>query len=114
MTRKLHKRVLRTVGPSFATSLEPLTHRRIRPAEVFSKGITMVDVHRNWLKWFNIVIVGGDSMVSLRRIIYLSPYLYVIRISISTVSFLEQLGPGAFWLQNVFLCNKNSAMFHDN
>ena len=73
MTRKLHKRVLRTVGPSFATSLEPLTHRRIRPAEVFSKGITMVDVHRNWLKWFNIVIVGGDSMVSLRRIIYLSP-----------------------------------------
>ena len=111
MFHKMHKRVRRTVGPSLATSLYPLTHRRMWPAEVFFKGITMVDVHQNWLKWFNVVIMGEGSMAFLKSIIYLSPFIFVIRISISTVSFLAQPGSGSLCLQNVFLCNKNSAMF---
>ena len=43
--------VSRTVGPLLAFSLESLAdHRNV--AKVFSKGITLVDVHLNWLNWF--------------------------------------------------------------
>ena len=50
---KLQKRICRTVGPSLAASLEPLAHRRNL---AFSIGITLVDVHLNWLKWFHFLI----------------------------------------------------------
>ena len=38
-----------TVGPSLVASLEPLAHRQ----NVFSIGITLVDVLQNWLNWFH-------------------------------------------------------------
>ena len=59
---KLQKWICRTVGPSLAASLEPLAHcqnvasfsiglffYRSAFLKVFSVGITLVDVHLNWL-----------------------------------------------------------------
>ena len=43
---KLQKRICRNVGPSLATSLEPLARR-------LSIGITLVNVHLNWLNWLH-------------------------------------------------------------
>ena len=44
LLEKLQKRICSIVGPSRAVSLEPLAHRQI-----FSIGITLVDVFQNWL-----------------------------------------------------------------
>ena len=46
---KLQKRICRTVCPSLAASLEPLAHRRNVASLSLSTGITLVDVHLNWL-----------------------------------------------------------------
>ena len=45
---KLQKRKCGTGGPSFAASLEPLTHYRNWPVYVFSIGITLAGVRLNW------------------------------------------------------------------
>ena len=44
LLEKLQKWICSIVGPSRAVSLEPLAHRQI-----FSIGITLVDVFQNWL-----------------------------------------------------------------
>ena len=46
---KQQKRICRTVGPSLAACLEPLAHRRNVANLSLSIGITLVDVHLNWL-----------------------------------------------------------------
>ena len=90
---KLKKRICRTVGPSLTASLEPLAHRPNVANLIFSIGITLVDVHLNWLNWFHFLILEGDLLVILIDcMIFLSPFLDVTRISMSTVSFLAQLG----------------------
>ena len=67
-----------------------------KPAEVFSIGITLVDVH---LKWFHFLILEGDLLVILIDCtILLSPFLDVTRMFMSTVSFLAQLDPGILCL----------------
>ena len=92
---KLQKQICRTVGPSLAASLEPLAHRR----NVASIGITLVHVHLNWLNWFHFLILEGDLLVILIDcMIFLSPFLDVTRMSMSTVSFLAQLGSGILCL----------------
>ena len=50
---KLQRRIYRTVGLSLADSLEPLVHCQNVASWVFSIGITLVDVHLNWLNWFH-------------------------------------------------------------
>ena len=75
---KLQKRICRTVGPSLAASLEPLAHRR--NVASFCIGITLVDVHLNWLNWFHFLILEGDLLVILIDcMIFLSPFLDVTR-----------------------------------
>ena len=60
---------------------------------VFSIGITLVDVHINWMNWFQfLVFVGGQFVI-----------LDVVKISISAVSFHAQLDSGLLYLQNAFL-----------
>ena len=54
----------------------------------------MVDVHLNWLNWFHFLILEGDLLVILIDcMIFLSPFLDVTRISMSTVSFLHNDPP---------------------
>ena len=62
------------------------------PAWVFSIGITLVDVHLNWLNWFHFLILeGGLRIILIDCMTFLSPFLDVRRMSMSTVSFLAQL-----------------------
>ena len=84
-----------TVGPSLAASLEPLAHRRNVASVSLSIGITLVDVHLNWRNWFHFLFLeGGLLVIMIDCIIFLSRSLNVTRISMSTVSFLAQLGSG--------------------
>ena len=75
MLHKLQKRVCRIVGPTLATSLETLVHRR---NVVFSMGITLIDVRLNLLNWFQfLILVGGLLVILTVCTIFLSPFLYV-------------------------------------
>ena len=86
---KLQKWICRTAGPSLAASLEPLAH----PRNVASLSLL------NWLNWFLFLIVEGDLLVILIDcMIFLSPFLDVTRMSMSTVSFLVQLDSGILCL----------------
>ena len=61
--------------------------------------ITLVEVLQNWLNWFNFLFLEGGLLVILTDcMIFQSPFLDVIRMSISTVSFLAQLDFGILCL----------------
>ena len=52
----------------------------------------MVDVHLHWLNWFHfLVLEGGLLVILINCMVFLSPFLDVTRMSMSTVSFLTQL-----------------------
>ena len=51
MLDRLQKLVCRAVGPSLAASLEPLTNCQNVASLSFFTGITLVNVHMNWLNW---------------------------------------------------------------
>ena len=96
---KLQKRICRTVGPSLAVSLQPFAHRRNVASLSFFLGITLVDVHLNWLNWFHFLILeGGLLIILIDCMIFLSPFLDVTRMFMSTVSFLAQLNSGILCL----------------
>ena len=64
----------------------------MQSALVFSIGITLVDVLLNWLNWFHFLFLGGGLLVILIDcMIFLSTFLDVTKMSMSTVSFLELL-----------------------
>ena len=106
---KLQKRICRTVGPSRATSLEPLAyHRNVASLSLFYR-YYLVDVHLNWLNWFHFFFSRGSSTrysdilhdfsVTMRRC-----YKDVnSSFFMSTISFLAQLDSGIICLQNDFL-----------
>ena len=57
-------------------------------SRTFSIGITLVNVHPNWLNLFHFLIIEGCLFVILRDCkIFLSPFLDVTRMSLSTVFF---------------------------
>ena len=56
---KLQKRICKTVGPSLGASLETLAYHRDVASSSLSIGITLIDVHLNWLNWFNFRILKG-------------------------------------------------------
>ena len=69
-----------------------------------SVGITFVDVYLNQLKWFHFLILkGGIFIILIDCMTFLSPFLNVTRMSMSTVSFFAQLGSEILCLQNAFL-----------
>ena len=62
---------------------------KIEPVYVFSVGITLLDVHLNWLNCFHFFILErGQLVILMGCIISVSPFLDVIRMSISTSSLL--------------------------
>ena len=92
---KLQGRICRTVGPSRATSLESLAHPQNVDNVSCSIGITLVDVHLKWLNWFHFLIFNGGLLIILiDSMIFLSPFLDVTRLFISTVYFLPRLDFG--------------------
>ena len=96
---KLQKRICRTVGPSIAASLEPLAHRRNLASLSLFYRYYLVNVHLNWLNWFQFLILeGGLIVILIDCMIFLSPFLDVTWISMSTVSFLAQLDSGILCL----------------
>ena len=117
---KLQKQICRTVAHSLAVSLEPLAHcRNVASLSLFyryyfgrcsselvqlvplpfSIGITLVDVLQNWLNWFHFLFLeGGLLVILIDCMIFLSPFLNVTRMSMSTVSFLAQLDSGILYL----------------
>ena len=89
----LQKRICRTFGPSLAAFLNPWLIVEMWPGEVFSIGITLVDVLQNWLNWFHFFFLEGVPLVTLMDcMIFLSPFVDVTLMSMSIFSFLAQLG----------------------
>ena len=81
---------------SFRLPLLKLKHiMEVQPASVFSIGITLLGIDANQLNWFHFLILEGSLLVILIDCpIFLSPFLDITRMPISTVSFLAQLDSG--------------------
>ena len=96
---ELQKRICRTVGPSFATSLEPLAHcRNVASLSLFYR-YYFGRCSPELAQLFHFLILEGDLLVILIDcMIFLSPFLDVTRMSMSTVSFLAQLDAGILCL----------------
>ena len=96
---KLQKQICRIVGPSLAASFKTLAHRQnVASVSLFYR-YYLRNVLRNWLNWFHFLFLGGGLHVTLIDcMIFLSPFLDVIRMSMSTVSFLAQLDSGILCL----------------
>ena len=72
---------------------------KMQPVQVFSVGINLLDFYLNWLNWFHFLFLkGGQLVILIDCIIYLSPFLDVTRMSLSTIYFLAQLDSGIFYL----------------
>ena len=96
---KLQKRICRTVGPSLASSLEPLAHRRnVASLSLFCRhyfGRCSSELaHLVPLLYSR----GKSTHFLIDCTIFLSPLLDVTRMSMSTVSFLAQLDSGILCL----------------
>ena len=101
---KLQKRVYSTIGPSLAASLEPLAHHQnVASVSLFYR----YDFGRCSSELAELVPLpysrGRSTGYSDRLHDFLSPYLDVTRMSMSTVSFLAELDSGISCLLKVFL-----------
>ena len=68
--------------------LEKLNWFLLTGLTTLATGINLVDGHLNWLILFHFLILEGGLLVTLIDcMIFLSPFLDVIRISMSTVFF---------------------------
>ena len=80
--------------------LNPCVIIEMWPDEVFSIGITVVDVLQNWLNWFHFFFLEvGLLIILIDCIIFLSPFLDVMRMSMSTVYFFAHLDSGILPLE---------------
>ena len=78
------------LGLNFLLLLNPWLIVEMQPVS-----ITLVDVHLNLLNWFLFLILdGGLLIILIDCMIFLSPFLDVTRMSMSTVSFLAQMDSG--------------------
>ena len=94
---KLQKRICRTVDPSLATSLEPLDPRRnvASLSLLYYLGRCSSELAQVVPLFF---LEVGLLVIMIDCMIFLSPFLDVTRMSLSTVSFLAELGSGIFCL----------------
>ena len=87
---KLQKRICRIVGPSLAASLEPLAHRRnVASLSLFYRyyfGRCSSELAQLVPLPF---LEGGLLVILIDCMIFVSPFLDVTRMSMSTVSFLS-------------------------
>ena len=96
---KLQKRMSRAVGPSLAGSLEPLAHRRNEASVSLFYMYYFGKCSSELAQLVPLPFSQGVLLVILTdRMIFLSPFLDVTRISVSTVSFLAQLDSGILCL----------------
>ena len=71
--------------------LNPWLIIEMQPAKVFSISIYLVDVHLNWLGWFSFLILkGGLPVILITCMNFLSFFLDITSMLMSTVSFLTQ------------------------
>ena len=101
---KLQSPICRTVGPSLATSLEPLAHcQNVARLSLFYRYY----FGRCFSELAQLVPLpfcqGRSTCYSDRLHDFFSPFLDVTRMSMSTVSFLAWLNSGILCLQNAFL-----------
>ena len=104
MLDKLQKRMCRTVGPSLTVSLEHLTHRQnVASLSLFYR-YYFVRCSSELAKLVSYPhSLGRSTVILIRCMIFLSSILDVVRMSVSTGSFLTQLESGNFGLYNSFL-----------
>ena len=89
---KLQKQICRAICSSLAAPLEPLVYCRNVASLSLFYSITLVDVLPNWLNWFHFLLLDGGLLVILIDcMIFLSPFLDVIKMSMSTVSLTYNL-----------------------
>ena len=75
-------------SPSLAAPLELLAHCQNVASLSFSIVISLIDVHLNRINWIYLLILAAPPLVVLIGcMIFLSPFLDVMRMSMSTVSF---------------------------
>ena len=95
MLDKLQKRICRTVGPSLAASLEPLAHHRNASTwSFFCK--YYLHVYLNYFNCFHFLILVAGPLVTQIGYIFLSAFLDVIRMSMSTCVYIFQLFLNSF------------------
>ena len=89
---KLQKRICGTVGPSLAACLEPLAHcQNVTSLSLFYR-YYFGRCSSDWLNLFHFLFLeGGLPAIVIDCMIFLSPFLDVARMSISSVSFFAQL-----------------------
>ena len=101
---KLQKWICKTVSPSLAASLEPLDHR----PNVANLSL----LYRYYFQGCSsglvqlvplLIFEGGLIVIVIDCMIFWSPFLDVLRMTISTVFFLAQLCSGILCLKNAFL-----------
>ena len=99
INKKLQKRRCRIVGPSLAASLKPLAHRRnVASLSLFYRyyfGRCSSELAQLVpLPFFEV----GLLVILIDCMIFLSPFLDITRMSMSTVSFLARLNSGILCL----------------
>ena len=95
---KLQNRICRTVGPSFAASLEPLAHRRnVARLSLFCRYF-FSRCSSELAQLVPIPYSRGLLVILIDCMIFLSSFLDITRMSMSTVSFLAQLDSGILCL----------------
>ena len=96
---KLQKRICRILVLHLLLLLNPLLIVEMWLAQVFSIGITLVNVLQKWHNWFHFLFIEvGLLVILVDCMIFLSPFLDVTRMPMSTVSFLAQLNSGILCL----------------
>ena len=86
---KLQKWVYRTVGPSLAASLEPLAHiENIATLSLFYRYYYDRCSSELAQQFHYLILEGGLLVILIDCMIFLSRFLDVTRMSMSTVSFL--------------------------
>ena len=112
MLDKLQKHICRTVSPSLAASLEPSVYCwNVARWSLFFKYY----YGKCWSELVELVVFphsrGSALLILIGCLIFLLPLLDNIRMSLSIVSFLAQLGSEMFCLQNAFLYPFHSSFF---
>ena len=105
----LQKWICRTAGSSLAASSELLAYCwNVASLHLFYRYyFNFVDLHLNWINWFHFLILEEsplmESPLLIDCMIFLSLFLVVTRMFMSTASFLAQLDSGIICLYNAFL-----------
>ena len=96
---ELQKRICRTSGPSLAASLEFLAHRRnVASLSLFYR-YYFSRFLQNWRNWFHFLFLEeGLLVILIDCMVFLSPFLDVTKMPMSTASFLALIDSGILCL----------------